>query len=166
MFVCLPQVRLSDNNSRGGAEAPEGSLHKWPSLCPLLPGLLGVVGHAGTAVSALPVSVWRFPHPGGPPPQRAAGRPRCVRLGPHAPQLPLLRVQRFGLLLRIFVLLLLGQGGFLLLPSLLCDHGSFFSPGLLVSISVAKTPFPKGSACETGWGTDAQRVRIFFKFCF
>lgn len=162
VFFSSTQVRLSDHNSRGGAEAPEGPLHKWPSLRSVLPGFLGGVGQTRTAVPAVPVSVRWFPHYGGPPPQRPAGWPRCVGHRSHAPQLPLLRLQCFGLILRFSVLLLLGQGGFLLLPSLLCDSGSFFHFGLFHSVSVAATSFPEGSPSKTGWGTDAQRVRVFW----
>ncbi|KAF6730036.1 Transmembrane protein 180 [Oryzias melastigma] len=50
-----------------------------------------------------------FPYHGGPPPQRPAGRPRRVRHGSHKPELLLLTVQRAGLLLRFYVLRLLGQ---------------------------------------------------------
>lgn len=105
--VCSTQVWPSDHDCRGGAEAPEGPLHEWPPLRSVLPGLLGVVGQTGTAVLNVPVSVRWFPHSGGPPPQCAAGRPRCVGLRSHTPQLPLLRVQCFGLVLCISVLLLL-----------------------------------------------------------
>lgn len=144
IFRLFFQVRLSDHDPRGGAKAPEGPLHEWPPLRSVLPGLLGGVGQTGTTVPSVPVSVRRLPHHGGPPPQRPAGRPRRVRQRPHAPQLPLLRVQRFGLLLRLSVLLLLGQGGFLLLPSLLCDAGSFFRLGLFLGVSAASVSFPEG----------------------
>lgn len=162
IFVCFStQVKPSDHISRGGAEAPEGPVHKWPSLRSVLPGLLGGVGQTRPAVPAVPVSVRWFPHHGGPPPQRPAGWPRCVRHRSHAPQLPLLCVQRFGLILRISVLLLLGQGGFLLLPPLLCDSGNFFHLGLFLSVPVATASFPKRSPSKTEWGTYTQRVRIF-----
>lgn len=163
-FICVcfsAQVRPPDHDARGGAEAPEGPLHKRPSLRSVLLGLLGVVGQTRTAVLAVPVPVRWLPHSGGPPPQRPAGRPCRVRLRPHAPQLPLLRFQCSGLHLCVSVLLLLGQREFLLLPSLLCDSGSFFHLGLFVRLSVATASFPKGSASETGRDAHAQRVRVF-----
>lgn len=158
-MFCFPvQVRLSDHNSRGGAEAAQGPLQEWPPVGAVLPGLLGVVGPTGAAVPAVPVSVRRLPHAGGPPPQRTAGRPRRVRLGPHAPQLPRVRLQRSGLLLRLSVVLLLGQGGFLLFPSLLCHSGSFLHLGLCVSVSIATATFPKGAPSKTGRDTETVRV--------
>lgn len=108
------------------------------------------MGQTGTAVPAVPVSVRRLPHSGGPPPQRPSGRPRRVRRRSHAPQLPLLCVQRSGLSLCLSVLLLLGQGGFLLLPYLLRDSGSFFHLGLFLGVSVVTPSFPKGSPSQTG----------------
>ena len=78
-FCCSTQVRLTGHNSRGGAEAPEGSLHKWPSLRSVIPGVLGGLGQARPAVPAVLVSVRRLSHHGGPSSQRPAGRPRRVR---------------------------------------------------------------------------------------
>lgn len=143
--VFSTQVRLSDHIARGGAEAPEGPFYKWPSLRPVLPGLLGGVGQARPAVPAVPVSVRQLPHHGGPPPQRPAGRPRRVRRRPHAPQLPLLRVQRVGLRLCFPLLLCVGQGGFLLLPSVLLDSGGFFHFGLFRRVSAAAAAFQQGN---------------------
>lgn len=153
-FMCScffsTQVRLSDIKSRGGAEAREGPLHQWPALRSVLPGLLGGVGPTRPAVPAVPVSVRRLPVHGGPPPQRPAGRSCRVQQRPHAPQLPLLRVQRPRLILRFSFLLLLGQRGFLLLPSLLRGSRSFFHPGICLCVSITAASFPKGSASKTG----------------
>lgn len=59
-FICVcfsTQVRPPDHDARGGAEAPEGPLHKRPSLRSVLLGLLGVLGQTRTAVLAVPVPV-------------------------------------------------------------------------------------------------------------
>lgn len=103
----LSQLRFSNHKFRGGAEAPQSPCNKWPSFCPVFPGILGVLGQTGTPVPAVPVPVRWFPHAGGPPPQRALGRPRCVRLWSHTPQLLLLRLQRSGLSFRFPLVLLL-----------------------------------------------------------
>lgn len=150
IFCCSTQGGLSDHISRGGAEAPEGPLHKWPSLRYFVPGLLGGVGQTRLAVPGVPVPVRRFPHYGRPPPQRPAGGPRGVGCRSHTPQLSLLGVQCFGLILSFSVLLFLGQGEFLLLPSVLYDTGSFFYLGLFHCVQVATESFSKRSPSKTG----------------
>lgn len=149
LFVLL-QVWLPHHIPRGGAEAPESPLHKWAPLRSVLPGVLGGVGPARPAVPAVLVLVRWLPYHGGPPPQRPAGRPRRVRHGSHKPELLLLSVQRAGLLLRFYVLRLLGQRGFLLLPLLLRDAGGFFHPGLFLCFSEAPASFQKGNPSKAG----------------
>lgn len=160
LFCFSTQGRLSDHNTRSGAEAPESALHKWPSVRYFVPGLLGGVGQTRLAVPCVPVSVRRFPHYGRPPPQRPTGGPRSVGRWSHTPQLSLLGVQCFGLILSFSVLLFLGQGEFLLLPSVLYDAGSFFYLGLFPCVPVATESFSKRGPPKTGWGSDAQRVSI------
>lgn len=155
ILFCFPtQGGPPDHVSRGGAEAPEGPLHKWPTFCYFIPGLLGGVGQTRLAVPGVPVPVRRFPHYGRPPPQRPAGRPCGFGRWPHTPQLSLLGVQCFGRILSFSVLLFLGQGEFLLLPSFLYDAGSFFYLGLFRCVQVAAESFSKRSPYKTRWSTD------------
>ena len=132
-----PQGGLPDHIPRGGAEAPGRPLPQRAPVRPLLPGLLGGVGAALAPVPGVPVPLRRLPHRRGPQPQRPAGGPGGVGGGSHAPQLPLLAVQRRGLAVRLPVLLLLGQGGPALVPAVLRGAGGRVGAGLLGRVPAA-----------------------------